>query len=154
MSFLITYVLQIYVYFLTHAEISSVSICIFCSVDGYVCAFSVDHPCLCFLMVKTSIPFSDFCFSLGPILFIIFYPLFQVALSFPWFVIPICSLMVCSQFQCIITTQTESVKLKFNFNTIWHKISPSNMTILNCKQGAIYHVSTLHVYLTCYQMQH
>lgn len=70
--FLLTYLLQTYIYFLTHAEISSVSICIFYFVDGFICDFSVDHSCLCFIMVKASNPFSDCCFPLDTILFIIF----------------------------------------------------------------------------------
>lgn len=70
--FLFTYLLQTYIYFLTHAEISSVSICIFYFVDGFICDFSVDHSCLCFIMVKASNPFSDCCFPLDTILFVNF----------------------------------------------------------------------------------
>lgn len=70
--FLLTYLLQTYIYFLTHAEISSVSICIFYFVDSYICDFSVDHSCLCFIMVKASNPFSDCCFPLDTILFVNF----------------------------------------------------------------------------------
>lgn len=70
--FLLTYLLQTYIYFLTHAEVSSVSICIFYFVDSYICDFSVDHSCLCFIMVKASNPFSDCCFPLDTILFVNF----------------------------------------------------------------------------------
>ena len=52
--FLFTYLLQTYIYFLTHAEVSSVSICIF------------------YFVVKASNPFSDCCFPLDTILFVNF----------------------------------------------------------------------------------
>lgn len=59
--------------------ISSVSDSIFCALDGYICHFPMDHPCLCFHVVSMLI---SYCYNL---IFSVI-PFFNLNLNLVWVV--------------------------------------------------------------------